>query len=465
MEPEGVPYRSDRATSWASFQVPLAGPSSAAFRQAHVVVEPSTDPLPPPPLLAAHPEWFRPIGVAAGTRSNAADAFRLPAELHHAVSPQAPLRVEVTADPVAIQDAFAIVPVASDGTYTYFVGSPVRLDARGDARRTRAPVMVDVTRLPDLGNEPSGSPEATTMRIGVWRAIKLGFFKIVGIPSADVGLRIPSLDGDRVIYRPVRDGELAAGKVALLVHGFLSDTSWMVRALLPGLRGAAYDHVVTWDYETFTSPIRATMEDLAGQLGRAGVAAGIPRLDVIAHSMGTLISRSLIASDPPLGIMRRALLMGAPNAGTPIAEVGDRITELASALVNVSYGPISARTVIRFLWERIDDGMDDLQPDSPLVRWLGEHPDHQAVPLTLLAGSAAGDPLGTLFERVLHRGADLFYGGPNDLVVPVKSMKSVSTPPYPSVTPVDVQCNHFDYLRPDRPGRPRVDAWVADARI
>jgi pimeloyl-ACP methyl ester carboxylesterase len=463
MAADAVPYRSGRVTPWASFQVPLAGPSAATFRQATVVVEPAPDPLPLPPLLAAHSEWLRPIGGATGTRSSAADAFHLPAELHHAVSPDAPLRVEITADPATIRDAFAIVPVASDGTYTYFAGPPVKLDASADARRARAPVTVNVTRLPDLGGESSGSPEATTMRIGVWRAIKLGFFKLVGIPSADVGLRVPSLDGDRVTYRPAGDGELAGGKVALLVHGFLSDTGWMVRALLPGLRGAGYDHIVTWDYETFTSPIRGTMADLAEQLNRAGVAAGIARLDVVAHSMGTLVSRSLIAAQPPLGIMRRALLMGAPNAGTPIAAVGDRITELASALVNVSYGPISARAIIRFLWERIDDGMDDLQPDSPLVRWLGEHPDHQRVPLTLLAGSAAGDPLGTLFERVLHRGTSMFYGGPNDLVVPVKSMKSVSTPPYPSVTPVDVSCNHFDYLRPDRPGRSHVDAWIVGA--
>jgi pimeloyl-ACP methyl ester carboxylesterase len=464
MEPTGVPYRSAQGASWASFRIPLVGPSAATFRQAAVVVEPAAEPLPPPPLLAAHPEWLRPLDGAPGTRASTAGAFRLPAELHRAVSEQAPLRVEINSDPANIKDAFAIVPVVSDGTYTYFAGPPVKLDTRADARRVRAPVMVDVTRLPDLGNETSGSAEATTMRIGVWRAIKLGFFKIVGIPSADIGLRVPSLDGDRVIYHTIGDRELAGGQVALLVHGFLSDTGWMVRALLPGLRSAGYDHVVTWDYETFTSPIRDTMESLAGQLGSAGVEAGSARLDVIAHSMGTLVSRALIASHP-LGIMRRALLMGAPNAGTPIAEVGDRVTGLASALVNVSYGPISARAIIRFLWERIDDGMDDLQPDSSLVRWLGEHPSQQAVPLTLLSGFAAGDPLGTLFERILHRGADLFYGGPNDLVVSVKSMKSVSTPPYPSVTPVDVSCNHFDYLRPDRPGRPHVDTWIAGARI
>jgi pimeloyl-ACP methyl ester carboxylesterase len=402
------------------------------------------------------------MSTAAGTRASGADAFRVPADLSEVVSPTTPLRVDLGPDAM-LRDAFAIVPLASDGTYTYFAGPPVRLDGPQDARRAGGTVSVNVTRLPDLSTEPLRSPEATTMRIGVWRAVKLGFFKLVGIPSADVGLRVPTLDGDQVTYRPVAAGELTQGRVALLAHGFLSDTAWMARALVPALRAAGYAHVITWDYETFTTPIRDTGEDLSNRLMEAGVSPGAPRLDVIAHSMGSLVSRSLIAAEPPLNLVRRALLIGAPNAGTPIAEVGDRFTELLSGLVNVSFGPISARAVVRFLWERVDNGMDDLQPDSGFVRWVNAHPGNQGASLTLVAGSASGDPLGTLFQRVLHRSADLFHGGANDLVVPVKSMRSVTAPPFPSVGAVEVQCNHFDYLRPDRPGRAPVEQWIANA--
>ena len=156
---------------------------------------------------------------------------------------------------------------------------------------------MQITRLPDLSRAPVSTARE---RINIWRAVKIGFFKLIGVPSADVGLRVPDLANDEVCYRTVENGEMTGeGRVALLVHGFLSETAWMVHGLLSSLRGAGYKHVLTFDYETFTTSIRETVEGLASELNRVGIAAGSKRVDIVAHSMGSLVTRSLIAKATP----------------------------------------------------------------------------------------------------------------------------------------------------------------------
>ena len=117
------------------------------------------------------------------------------------------------------------------------------------------------------------------------------------------------------------------------------------------------------------------------------------------------------------------------------------------------WGPISPDAVVRFLWKHVEKGMLDLQPSSEFVRWVNDHPSNQEVPLTLLVGNASGSNLGNAFERVFHKASDVFYGGANDLVVPVDSMKAVAAPPFPSVMTKEVASNHFDYLVPGKPAQ------------
>jgi pimeloyl-ACP methyl ester carboxylesterase len=358
-----------------------------------------------------------------------------------------------------LQDAYAVFPVTFDGQFYYLAGPAVR--PRGDptVRSSQTAVPLTVTYLPDLGGTSSGPAELAVERIGIGRAIKLGFFKLVGLPTAEVGLRVPQVEGQEVLYRPVAAKELSTGRIALLVHGFLSDTTWMARELFSPLHQSGYDHVISWDYETFTTPVRETMRALVAQLQDAGVSSGAKRLDVVAHSMGSLVTRALIAEEPPLHLVRRAILLGPPNAGTPLAKVADFVTRVTSFFLNVSFGPISLRAIIRLLWEAIDAGIDDLQPDSDLIKWVNRNPQHQTVPLTLLMGNAAaGDHLHALFARGMHRTTNLFYEGPNDLVVPISSMEAVAA--FPNVTAERVECNHFTYLQSGQRARSLVDRWV-----
>jgi len=268
----------------------------------------------------------QPVGQrAAGTRtSGEALAVSLPSELHRTVSRDQPALVDLDIQTAQLREAYAVFPVAYDGQFSYLAGPPTRVNETGGSLRDAGQVTVQVTRLPDLSGEDTASPTAATMRFGPVRAIRLGFFKLVGIPSPDVGLRVPSLSGDTVQYRPVQAGELATGRIALLTHGFLSDTAWMVRGLLAQLRHQGYDHVVTWDYDTMVSGIGEDVDGLAQGLVQAGVAPNSERVEILAHSMGCLVVRGLIDHVNSPKLVRRAVLFGPPNQGTPIALTGDR---------------------------------------------------------------------------------------------------------------------------------------------
>jgi pimeloyl-ACP methyl ester carboxylesterase len=452
-----------RRTSWATWTIPTTPKTDTVLRQVADPILEAPEPLPTPSLFAREPNWVQPLqSPASNLRGDSgADAFLVPAELDADSIGQQPLQVDLAPAAGALGDAFAVFPIAYDDEFFYFAGPPKRLGQETAQTRLSNKLAMTVTRLPDLSQEPSAPEGSSRTRLGVLRAVRLGFFKLVGIPAADTGLRKPRLDNGKVAYDAVAPGSVSQGRIALLVHGFLSDTSWMVQGLLDDVRAAGYDHVLTWDYETITSPIRGTLEELVSSLANAGVQPGSGRLDVIAHSMGCLVTRSLIAQAPAVGMVRRAILMGPPNAGTVIANVPDVITNVASAFINVSYGPVSLRSVVRFLWHAVDKGLADLQPHSSFLTWVNQDARRQSVPLTLVAGNNSGGAMGTLFQRMLHGGADLFYGGPNDLVVPVASMRSVAAPPFPSVAYEEVPSNHFDYLIPNTPSHALVGRWLA----
>jgi pimeloyl-ACP methyl ester carboxylesterase len=434
------------------------------MRQAPAVTGAAKEAIPTPPLFLLAPRRLQPINGSAGAVRSAAraEAVLLPEEMSQAVSSSQPLKVTISPPAADISDARLIFPVAFDGRFYYLVGPPVVPGQQPTQKRDcNTAFTLQVTRLPDVfaGSHGEGARE----RVGIFRAIKLGFFKLLSVPSSDVGLRIPSLEDGKVSYRPCGAGELKEGQVALLVHGFLSDTSWIVEGLLNKLRQVGYQHIVTWDYETITTSIQDTFTDLVNKLQQAGVAPQSQQIDVIAHSMGTLVTRGVIAQTAAPGMVRRALLMGAPNAGTPIANVGDMTMDLLSLFMNITHGPVAIDRIVQFLWKRVDKGLEDLQPGSKYLDWLNASPAGQATPLTLLAGNDSSGDSGTLFQRIFHGGAELFYKGPNDLVVPTGSMKSVTAPPYPNVNTGEVASNHFDYLVPETPSLALVEQWIAKA--
>jgi hypothetical protein len=105
------------------------------------------------------------------------------------------------------------------------------------------------------------------------------------------------------------------GPPLLCVHGFHMTGScmWGIRRLLES-RGRATRAVFLGapyqSAETYAKPLARALRDLQSQFSAAGY-------DIVAHSMGGLITRKVLADEPELAAgVRRIVTLGTPHHGT-----------------------------------------------------------------------------------------------------------------------------------------------------
>ncbi|MCF6378413.1 PxKF domain-containing protein [Nocardioides KLBMP 9356] len=120
----------------------------------------------------------------------------------------------------------------------------------------------------------------------------------------------------------------------VMVHGMNSDAStW---APYPAMLEAAHDGWTSRAVDTMRTdpvgyrPIRANADELAAAVTQTQRKAGAFQVDLVAHSMGGLISRSYIngVMTPPSDAtgsapraVRRLVMLGTPNGGSPCADL------------------------------------------------------------------------------------------------------------------------------------------------
>lgn len=377
------------------------------------------------------------------------------------ISPQAPLKFMMPVD----EDTQAMIAVATDGMAYYPVGE------KADDQPTRS----------------AGGPPMWPMRInwmpsgpstrGIGRTIRLYLYKISGQQIPDIGLRHAQVNAaGQVEYTPIKEGDLeGVSKVALFVHGFTSDTRWMVQGPAQWLNseGQGY-HFITFDYETFNTSVSDNGKTLQQALVRAGFRPDDGRqLDVYVHSLGSLVSRAMIEKWGGAAFVDRLVMAGPPNAGTPLAKYGKQaITWLGSVLLNSAAPTIPALIGSWFLKQSLQQAVStvDMEPDSPLLSEINALTQPDNVPYLVLAGRNEDRPLPpnatwkdialkTLGD-VVDVGLDVLFKGQNDLAVGVKSAGSVRGGDYPPLQVVEMTCNHFGYYGSPQ-GQEAILRWLA----
>ena len=186
------------------------------------------------------------------------------------ISPQAPLTLTMPVD----EDTRAMIAVATDGMAYYPVGE--KADGQPDRRAAGQP-----TWSMRINWMPSGPSTR-----GIGRTIRLYLYKISGQQIPDVGLRHARVNAGQVEYTPIKEGDLeGVSKVALFVHGFTSDTRWMVQGPAQWLNSERLGyHVLTFDYETFNTSVSDSAKTLQQALVKAGFRPDDGRqLDVYVH--------------------------------------------------------------------------------------------------------------------------------------------------------------------------------------
>ncbi|RPI25578.1 MAG: hypothetical protein EHM61_14025 [Acidobacteria bacterium] len=312
--------------------------------------------------------------------------------------------------------------------------------------------VVDIVRLP----EPAGGSEGTTR--GLTKTLRLFVYRKIGRPARDTGLRVLEIDAMGYRYRPVDASRFRRGdRVALMVHGFLSDSGWMARDVAPVLQSEVrpYEHFLTCDYETFGTSVEEHGRDLATALRQqCGFKPGTEiTLHVFAHGMGALVSRWAAEMAGAEEIVGRMILAGPPNRGTSLASISRSGAYLLAAILN-GLAPVPLVGAVAWTMEKLCEhglGWRDLETDSALTKQLNELNSPASVPYFVLAGNMPSEGPGSRLARLARKLFDKSLDGvlgerENDGVVPMSSLKGLRGGTYTLLTTCVLPCDHFSYF-------------------
>ena len=378
------------------------------------------------------------------------------------VTPEAPLRMTV---PLAMSANEHVVPVAYDGEFFLPLG-------RVESRSADATVIA-LDRLPP--------PVVDSRSLG--GAIKIFFQKVISkklgldFPYPILGVADVAPDGDVTPVRDsskVRDRVAKAERILLFVHGIIGDTQSMAPSVqlarLADDRPLAdlYDLVLTFDYENLNTTIEDNGRLLKARLEAVGLGVGHGKaLDIAAHSMGGLVSRWFIEREGGNRVVRRLVMLGTPNGGSPWPRVVDWATVALGLGLNQLTAiawPASVVVGLAALIENPTVGLHEMLSDSGVLEQLKQSPD-PGIPYVMLAGNTsiitaateATDPqrgslLGRLLARLtapglLHEVANPFFlSQANDVAVSVASMENIAHGRKPAYDVRPVACDHLSYF-------------------
>jgi hypothetical protein len=315
-----------------------------------------------------------------------------------------------------------------------------------------------------IPSTPAPSPEGPATHRGFVGALGRRLLKVLVYPVTDALLaRAGSAfaAGWEAEHRPYRvrtftpegytrpsegelDGDdwarLAGGRALLFVHGTFA-TSHGAFGELPGQLMTELHH--RYDGRVFAVDTPTLSEgpgrNAAALLDRIPSGLALD-LDVVCHSRGGLVTRELAAQGRRRGAarVRRAVFVGAPNAGTALADpdhMAHMLDRFTSALLLLPGGGVTevlegVVTAVKVVGRGVVGGLPGIaamRPDGDVLAALASAPG----PDDAYAVTADYEPEGaTLGHLIRQRVADgvmdrIFRGEANDLVVPTDGVFQV----------------------------------------
>lgn len=372
------------------------------------------------------------------------------------VTPTNPLQVTI---PRRLGPGERVLPIAFDGEFFLPLG---RSEAVGDETR------VILERLPHP-TEAESRTLGGSLRILFQKVISLSFGTEYHYPilaAAEVG------EDFTVRYEPdlavIQKRVAKANRIALFVHGIIGDT----RDMAASLRRAGltdYDLILTFDYENLQDPITETARALKSRLGTVGLGPEHGKsLDIIAHSMGGLVSRWFIEREGGDRVVRRLVMLGTPNGGSPWPNVVDwATTALAVGLNELSkiVWPAALLAGLTHAASTAQITLGEMMTDSDFLKDLSRSPDPGPdVSYFLIAGNTSLIPatseneerrsklqalLARLWsDRTKYDFANLMFGGSdNDIAVSLTSMRNLPGGRQRTCEVAIAASDHMSYFR------------------
>ncbi len=210
--------------------------------------------------------------------------------------------------------------------------------------------------------------------------------------GVQLGMTVVTRDDPRA---PLQSLPAGTGRAVVLVHG-LDDPGWTWRDLAPRLLDGGYT-VLRFEYPN-DQGIAASTDRLAASLLDLR-ARGVEQVDIVAHSMGGLLSRDVLTRDTAYAgdgagagrfpAVRRLIMLGTPNHGSQMA----RIRGLGEAGEQVSRWLSGSGSPREAFLDGEGEAGRDLLPDSAFLRELNARPPPAHTKYTIVAGRMS--PFGT----------------------------------------------------------------------
>ncbi len=398
------------------------------------------------------------------------------------VTAENPLVISVDAK---LKDDEQVLPFAFDGEFYYPLGYAV---AAGDKTR----IMIE--SLPDLTQAKGKAAKELTRGLG--NSLKLYFQKItysaLKLDKDTVRLAIPQFgkgDGNGkggetevVDFNDdmdiIKEEVTKADKVLVFIHGIIGETKSMAGAVNFLLEDESrinekYDLILCFDYENLNTPIQETAQLFKEKLQQVGLSAGHKKqLDIVAHSMGGLVSRWMIEQEDGNKLVNKLVMLGTPNNGSPWAGIKSKgvgmirkwafgsLTLILNGLTTIPVGGVAVAGMMKLI-DSIDDTLDQMGEDSEFTQALFSSPDPQ-IPYHLVAGSTQKLSINVDEEQgykkyvkfAMQRSklaaydvlSDTLFSEHNDVAVKMSSMKHIKEGRNPAMKVEEVVSDHMSYF-------------------
>jgi pimeloyl-ACP methyl ester carboxylesterase len=297
------------------------------------------------------------------------------------------------------------------------------------------------------------------------RPLKLMLFKILKVPSPELGLAEVHLKNGTIESWEEPGPILAGEKAALFVHGFAScSDNVLSNKPFASLLEKTYDRVFVFDHETVITPVKSNAEDMLQKLVPVLLHES-PKLDLIAHSRGGLVSRTAVEQLGAGGHFNRLIMFATPNRGSPIVTAVDASLKIATLMLNGLLGKFMPGPFIYLVKKALPagislQGMDDMSPDGPFVNALNT-PTTSGLPYYCMSANynVEGTLWKTIFARLADAAIDILMGQENDGVVPVQSAFGVDLGKYKPLTTYKARVSHSAYFT-DSPSLIVAQGWM-----
>jgi CHAT domain-containing protein len=248
---------------------------------------------------------------------------------------------------------------------------------------------------------------------------------------------------------------VSPGRSLLLLHGTFSDAAGAFCGLVKTnffdrVKSTYGDRIFAFNHFS----VSRTPEQNARML-LEGLPEQATVFDVVTHSRGGLVLRTLIESAEQLGELGRRftpgriVLVASPNDGTPLAtpkRLDDTLGLLANLLEMFPDNPFTTGTSfvangLVWLANHVTGdlpGLRAMDGDGELIATIQGAPAPPARRYSALVSNY--HPSGAVLHRLLDAGIDQFFGTANDLVVPTEGGWRIDRPPTGLIPASQIGC-------------------------